>query len=266
MKKILISSQPYSDGKRNYVQINRNYAEAVRLAGAVPFIAPYTDLEGVSELVEMSDAIILTGGHDVNPLIYGEELQKGILGISTERDDFDMRLIEEAIRVKKPMLGICRGMQLINACLGGTLYQDIYKDNQAKLEHVNFDTIATGAHYITIKEQSFLHRATGLKKMLVNSEHHQAVKDVAEGFKVTAKSSDGIIEAMEDAHRNIYLVQFHPEAMAVNNNGEAINIFKEFIKLKWKRNLTDTNTLATTKKSLQRSQPSSSAVCYQVLR
>lgn len=129
------------------------------------------------------------------------------------------------------MLGICRGMQLINAYLGGTLYQDIYKANVAKLEHVSFDTLSVGAHYITIKEQSFLHRATGLKKMLVNTEHHQAVKDIAEGFKVTAKSSDGIIEAMEDVHRKIYLVQFHPEAMAVNNNGEAINIFKEFIKL-----------------------------------
>lgn len=231
MKKILISSQPYSDGKRNYVQINRNYAEAVKMAGAVPFIAPYTDLEGVSELVAMADAVILTGGHDVNPLVYGEELQKGIQGISNERDVFDLKLIEEAIKEGKPMLGICRGMQLINAYLGGTLYQDIYKANVAKLEHVSFDTLAVGAHYITIKEQSFLHRATGLKKMLVNTEHHQAVKDIAEGFKVTAKSSDGIIEAMEDVHRKIYLVQFHPEAMAVNNNGEAINIFKEFIKL-----------------------------------
>lgn len=231
MKKILISSQPYSDGKRNYVQINRNYAEAVRMAGAVPFIAPYTDLDGVSELVAMADAVILTGGHDVNPLIYGEELQKGIQGISNERDAFDLKLIEEALKQGKPMLGICRGMQLINAYLGGTLYQDIYKANVAKLEHVSFDTLSVGAHHITIKEQSFLHRATGLKKMLVNTEHHQAVKDIAEGFKVTAKSSDGIIEAMEDVHRKIYLVQFHPEAMAVNNNGEAINIFKEFIKL-----------------------------------
>lgn len=231
MKKILISSQPYSDGKRNYVQINRNYAEAVKMAGAVPFIAPYTDIDGVSELVAMADAIILTGGHDVNPLVYGEELQKGIQGISNERDAFDLKLIEETIKANKPMLGICRGMQLINAYLGGTLYQDIYKANVAKLEHVSFDTLSVGAHHITIKEQSFLHRATGLKKMLVNTEHHQAVKDIAEGFKVTAKSSDGIIEAMEDTHRKIYLVQFHPEAMAVNNNGEAINIFKEFIKL-----------------------------------
>lgn len=231
MKKILISSQPYSDGKRNYVQINRNYAEAVKMAGAVPFIAPYTDIDAVSELVAMADAIILTGGHDVNPLVYGEELQKGIQGISNERDAFDLKLIEETIKANKPMLGICRGMQLINAYLGGTLYQDIYKANVAKLEHVSFDTLSVGAHHITIKEQSFLHRATGLKKMLVNTEHHQAVKDIAEGFKVTAKSSDGIIEAMEDTHRKIYLVQFHPEAMAVNNNGEAINIFKEFIKL-----------------------------------
>ncbi|WP_304016476.1 gamma-glutamyl-gamma-aminobutyrate hydrolase family protein [Fenollaria timonensis] len=231
MKKILISSQPYSDGKRNYVQINRNYAEAVKMAGAVPFIAPYTDIDGVSELVAMADAVILTGGHDVNPLVYGEELQKGIQGISNERDAFDLKLIEETIKANKPMLGICRGMQLINAYLGGTLYQDIYKANVAKLEHVSFDTLSVGAHHITIKEQSFLHRATGLKKMLVNTEHHQAVKDIAEGFKVTAKSSDGIIEAMEDVHRKIYLVQFHPEAMAVNNNGEAINIFKEFIKL-----------------------------------
>lgn len=231
MKKILISSQPYSDGKRNYVQINRNYAEAVRMAGAVPFIAPYTDIDGVSELVAIADAVILTGGHDVNPLVYGEELQKGIQGISNERDAFDLKLIEEALKQGKPMLGICRGMQLINAYLGGTLYQDIYKANVAKLEHVSFDTLSVGAHHITIKEQSFLHRATGLKKMLVNTEHHQAVKDIAEGFKVTAKSSDGIIEAMEDVHRKIYLVQFHPEAMAVNNNGEAINIFKEFIKL-----------------------------------
>lgn len=231
MKKILISSQPYSDGKRNYVQINRNYAEAVRMAGAVPFIAPYTNIDGVSELVAMADAVILTGGHDVNPLVYGEELQKGIQGISNERDAFDLKLIEETIKQGKPMLGICRGMQLVNAYLGGTLYQDIYKANVAKLEHVSFDTLSVGAHHITIKEQSFLHRATGLKKMLVNTEHHQAVKDIAEGFKVTAKSSDGIIEAMEDVHRKIYLVQFHPEAMAVNNNGEAINIFKEFIKL-----------------------------------
>ena len=98
MKKILISSQPYSDGKRNYVQINRNYAEAVKMAGAVPFIAPYTDFDGVSELVAMADAVILTGGHDVNPLVYGEELQKGIQGISNERDAFDLKLIYQALK------------------------------------------------------------------------------------------------------------------------------------------------------------------------
>lgn len=230
-KKILLSSQPFSDGKRDYVQINRNYAEAIRLSGATSFIAPYTDPDGLADLVAMADAVVLTGGHDVNPLVYGEELKRGILGISNERDAFDLKLVEEAIKQEKPILGICRGMQLINAYLGGTLYQDIYNANIAKLEHVNYDTINTGAHYITIKEQSFLHRATGLKKMLVNSEHHQAVKDIAEGFKVTAKSSDGIVEAMEDVHRKIYLVQFHPEALAVNKNGEAINIFKEFIKL-----------------------------------
>lgn len=230
-KKVLISSQPFFDGKRNYVQVNRNYIEAINLAGATAFIAPYIDLEGISDNVSMADVVVLTGGHDVNPLVYGEELQKGIQGISNERDKFDLKLIEEAIKQKKPILGICRGMQLINAYLGGTLYQDIYKSNVAKLEHVSFDTIETGAHYITIKEQSFLHKATGLKKMLVNTEHHQAVKDIAEGFKVTAKSSDGIVEAMEDARRKIYLVQFHPEALAANNNGEAINIFKEFINL-----------------------------------
>lgn len=231
-KKILLSSQPYFDGKRNYVQINRNYSEAVKLAGATSFIAPYNDISSVAELVSMADSVILTGGHDVNPLIYGEELQRGIKEISNERDAFDIKVIEEAIKAKKPILGICRGMQLVNACLGGTLYQDIYSANIAKLEHVNYNTIKSGTHYITIKEQSFLHKATGLKKMLVNSEHHQAVKDIAEGFKVTAKSSDGIIEAMEDVHRKIYLVQFHPEALAINNNGEAINIFKEFINLK----------------------------------
>lgn len=199
--------------KRSYV--NDNYVQSVVAAGGVPYIIPVNDEEDViREQVSLVDGLILSGGDDVFPPFYGEEPLEKLGGVFPERDTFDSRLIKFAVEQHKPIFCICRGIQILNATFGGTLYQDLSYIENCQIKHDQFSRSDLATHTVSISAGSHLHKVFG-DSALVNSFHHQALKDVAPGFRVVAVAKDGVIEAIEkEGDDYVVAVQWHPEMLA----------------------------------------------------
>ncbi|PAB59022.1 gamma-glutamyl-gamma-aminobutyrate hydrolase family protein [Anaeromicrobium sediminis] len=214
--------------RRSYV--NEDYIQAVKMAGGMPFIIPMTDDEELIRMqIESIDGLILSGGHDLDPLLYGEEPLQKLGGILPERDDFDCRLVKIAMELKKPILGICRGHHILNAANGGSNYQDLSYIEGCNIKHDQFKTSYLPTHTVDVESGTKLCDILG-EKVMTNSFHHQAIKDVAHGFKVSARAKDGVIEAIEiDSDEFIVGVQWHPEMMAAKNNKGMLNLFKKLI-------------------------------------
>jgi putative glutamine amidotransferase len=210
------------------------YVESVIRAGGVPVVLPIShDPEILSRMLDGIDGLIMTGGEDIDPLKwFGEEPIPGQGQIVPERDSFDIALIRMAVERDLPLLGICRGHQLLNVAFGGTLYQDIPSQVKGSLvKHRQQAPRYYGTHTINIEKGSLLHKQIGLEKVAVNSYHHQAVKDIAPGFKVTARSADGIIEAIEKiGSKRVFGVQFHPEGFTASNIDTFLGIFQYLVK------------------------------------
>jgi len=218
----------YSGVERAYV--NNDYIKAVEMAGGVPFIMPVTDdAEVIENQIRKVDGVVLPGGYDVNPQYYGEEPQPNLGFIYPEVDKCQLKAIEYCAKYNKPLLGICRGMQLLNIAYGGTLYQDIsYIDRNCILKHVQNAKRNAPLHTVEIVEDSYLYKIFG-NKVCTNSFHHQCIKNVAEGFKVAAVAKDGVIEAIESEKDGFSIgVQWHPEAM-IYDSISMLDIFKKLI-------------------------------------
>lgn len=209
--------------------VNNDYIEAVTLAGGMPFIMPIVEDEDlIKQQVEQIDGLILSGGQDVNPLFYGEEPSQKLGSIFPKRDLYEQQLIRYAIKKKKPILAICRGMQILNVTCGGTLYQDISLIEGASIKHNQHSIPSLPTHSVIIKEGTHLYRLYE-DKTITNSFHHQAVKQVAPGFRIAALSKDGVIEAIEkEGNHFVVGIQWHPEMMAKKHE-HMLNLFKCFI-------------------------------------
>lgn len=209
------------------------YINAIKRAGGAPVILPMTaDKAQIEAVLSIADAVVMTGGEDLDPLkLYGEEPLRAQGEIVPLRDTYDIMLIKMAVEKGLPLLGVCRGEQALNVAFGGTLYQDIpsqVKDSYIK--HKQSAPASYGTHNITIKEGSLLHKQLGVKSVKVNTFHHQAVKDIAPGFKVTAYSTDGIVEAIQkEGCDNVWGVQFHPEAFVSSGDDTFLGIFTYLI-------------------------------------
>ena len=219
----------------NYTQetctLAEGYYQSVLKAGGIPFIIPpFYETDRLGELLDRLDGIIFSGGGDINPLLLGEEPIKELHSITPERDQQELLLARLAYDRQIPMLGICKGIQIINAALGGTLYQDIHTQMEGiRIKHSQDQDRRYPSHQVTISRGSILEKIFGTE-LAVNSFHHQACKSAAPGLKVTAMSSDGVIEAIEsDEFKSIMGVQWHPETYILRNSTEMLPILEWLI-------------------------------------
>lgn len=209
--------------------LNKKNNEAIQQAGGVPIMLPH-ECEHVERYAEMIDGLLLTGGHDVDPYYYGEEPHEKISELTPTRDAFELALTQLMLAKNKPVFGICRGSQMLNVAAGGTLIQDIPSAVPDAIQHVQTTKPDYPIHSIRLLEQSKLGTTLEKEAVRVNSFHHQAVKELGDGFYATAWASDGIIEAIESANYKFALgVQWHPE-LTINADGEQSNrLFEAFI-------------------------------------
>lgn len=197
--------------------INEAYLNAIKNSGGE--LKMIETKEEIDNLIPNADGILLPGGADVNPVLYNEEKKEYSGKPNDQKDDFEIYLIEKAMRKKIPILGICRGMQILNVKFGGTLYQDIGKDMENSLSHDRFDDGPRSflAHEVSIVEFSMLYKILGSDKVETNSLHHQGVKDLGKGLVATGFTTDGLIEAFEmPSYPYLVAVQWHPEELTGN--------------------------------------------------
>ena len=205
--------------------------EAVLLAGGLPVLLPAAiPLEEIPVLTAQFDGFYLTGGGDLDPLLYGENNHERIYGLNPERDAFELALIQEVVAQDKPLLAVCRGMQALNVACGGTLYVDIASQLPSAEKHDWWPTYRRNklVHNVTVSRTSYLARILGEVELRTNSLHHQSVNKVADELKKVAYALDGVVEAIEHLDKRFVIgVQWHPEWL--QNQQPMRKLYKAFI-------------------------------------
>lgn len=212
-----------------FFYVGSGYVDGIARAGGIPLILPLLTIQDAPfrQMIESLDGLILTGGDDPAPHLYGEEPLQGLGEIEYERDLAELEVIKLAMELKKPMLGICRGMQIMNVACGGTLVQDIPRQVPGALQHAQRGSRQYGAHKVVL-QPGFVAEALGKTEVLVNTSHHQSVKDVAPGFTMTGCAADGVIEVIESLDGLHVGIQWHPERMW-GHDGNMQQIAEAFI-------------------------------------
>lgn len=206
--------------------LSPNYSEAIMEAGANCCLLPFAPTTQIPSLIAELDGLVLSGGNDLDPILYQAENQ-GSLDICRERDQFEMALCQEALKQGKPILGICRGMQLLNVLLGGTLIQEVHR--QTKQRHLQKAAPEIATHTVELVPGSVLAQIFQTDSIQVNSYHHQAIQKLGKDLRATAFSEDGLIEGIEYTNAACVLgVQWHPEMM-VEANIQMARLFDYFV-------------------------------------
>ena len=210
--------------------------EAFIKLGAIPLIIAFPDdVSKVDQLaqdyVQLIDGLMLPGGPDVDPTFYGEEPHPKIGMTLYQKDRFEIALIKAALAADKPIFGICRVIQIMNVAMGGTLYQDLESQYpELKIQHPQATLGQFATHHVELTAGSKLAKLYGQSTIKVNSRHHQAVKAVGKGLKVTAVAPDGVIEGMESTDTDLFLgVQWHPENMWQQEDPQQLVVFQDFL-------------------------------------
>lgn len=211
------TSEDFDHGTFQRYALSRNYSEAVEAAGGIPLILP-PQQGNVPELLDILDGLILSGGGDVRPSRYGDDdVHPTTYGVHDLRDEFELALAQGAIARDTPMLCICRGIQVLNVALGGTLIQDVADQYSAQIEHRqqrNDIPAAEPSHTVTVEPGSLLSRVYGASTIETNSFHHQALREIAPPLRVVGHAPDETVEAVEHPTCSWLLaVQWHPEMM-----------------------------------------------------
>jgi putative glutamine amidotransferase len=222
-----------------YVGLNSSYVHALQAAGADVVILPPGPHGVPAALLDALDAVLLPGGLDVDPAAYDERPREGLGDVDGELDALELGLARAAFERRLPLFGICRGQQVVNVALGGTLYQDLARDGATDLSHASPKELGRDhvAHEIEVSPGSHLHAALGAGRLDVNSHHHQAVRRVAPDLRVTAISPrDGVVEGLESEDGLVLTVQCHPEEMTAQT--WARRLFGAFVEIAASRRVT----------------------------
>lgn len=225
--RIIDQQGPFPGYYRSYV--NEDYVDSVIQNGGIPYIIPFNEQPDVT-IAQLSnvDGLILSGGHDIDPRLYGEESLPKIGEIWPDRDYFDMLLLKEAEKRHTPVLGICRGAQLINVAHGGSLYQDISYREGLTLKHNQGRTPNIESQSVTLEKESYLARLFGKTSLNVNTFHHQLIKKLGKDLVAVGHAGDGVVEAIENADATIIGVQWHPE-MLHRSDREMNKLFSDLV-------------------------------------
>ncbi|MBR4172207.1 MAG: gamma-glutamyl-gamma-aminobutyrate hydrolase family protein [Kiritimatiellae bacterium] len=195
------------------VTCKNTYSHAIYAAGGIPFVLPATtNAEEVARILGKVDALVLCGGEDVAPARYKTAPAPKLEAVNLKRDAWEYALLDEAVKHRLPVVGTCRGLQIINVYFGGTLWQDLPTERKSNVKHRHTGDGKYVTHPIAMEPGSRISSLfDGATNAVVNSRHHQAVKDLAPGFRITARATDGVVEAIESETLPIAAVQFHPE-------------------------------------------------------
>lgn len=230
--KPLIGVTPQYDVDTRRIKVEESYFTSIKSAGGIPVLLPlHNQVADLLSLLKHLDGILFSGGPDVHPKFFQEETIPECRNIIIERDELEINLLPMAMELRLPVLGICRGIQVMNIALGGDIYQDI--DAQANLHHfVSHYQKAKGTvpvHKVNVEPHTLLSEICNKNEMWVNSFHHQGVRNVAAGLSVAAKSNDGLVEAITKEDYPFFLaIQWHPEEMFTTDEISR-KIFSEFI-------------------------------------
>ena len=213
-------------------QLYSGYYEGISQAGGLPFLIPALESSYASDIISRLNGLVLTGGQDVDSYLFGEEPHPKVGRMNPYRDELEIALCKEAVIHNIPVLGICRGAQIMNVAMGGTIYQDIESQvEDAKL--ICHDQQAPkwfGIHEVEIGDGSSLREIFGAKVIRTNSFHHQAIRRPGEMLIAVGHTRDGIVEAIETKDHSFYIgVQWHPERM-LNKDINALKLFQAFIR------------------------------------
>ena len=229
MKRV-IGLIPLVDDGRDSLWMLPGYMEGVAQAGGLPLMLPLTAEDAaLDQLCALCDGFLLTGGHDVSPALYGEQPLPGCGDTSPQRDAMELGVLHRAMAHDKPVLGICRGIQFINAALGGTLWQDLPTQRPSAVCHRQTPPYDAPAHTVAVLPDTPLYRLLKTDTLAVNSYHHQAIRDLAAPLEAMALSPDGLIEAVRHpGQRFLWAVQWHPE-FAYRSDPAARAVFRAFV-------------------------------------
>jgi putative glutamine amidotransferase len=228
---VAVTASIRRDGDTSRVRLTAAYVTALENAGLIPLIVPpLSSTDAAAAVLDSVAGLVLTGGEDVDPARYGEKRHEKVRNVNPARDAAEVALIMEAQERGTPVLAICRGIQILNVALGGTLVQDISSQCETNIEHDDEGARNSRSHEISVEPDSLIAKAIGTDHVTVNSFHHQSVKSVAEGMRVTARSPDGIVEGLESTDEDwwVMAVQWHPEEMTEAAEPWDRGLFKAF--------------------------------------
>ena len=231
MRKPIIGVTPLWDSGRDSYWMLPGYMHGLETAGAIPIMLPLsTDSSALAQLTRLCDGFLFTGGQDVSPQLYGQSQSPACGEVCCELDSFEKELLMLALDADKPVLGICRGIQFINACLGGTLYQDLPTEHRSGTEHHMSPPYDRTVHTVRIAPKTPLASLLHKSEIGVNSYHHQAVKTLAPALSEMARSEDDIVEAVYLPDRKfVWAVQWHPE-LSFRSDENSRKIFSAFVR------------------------------------
>lgn len=209
----LVGVMPLYDEERESLWMLPGYNDGITRAGGIPLMLPLGhDADVVGRLADAMDGFLFTGGHDVDPALYGETDAMGCCEVCPERDAMEKAFLAAALGRDRPVLGICRGIQVLNVLLGGSLYQDLPAQHPSRVDHHQRPPYDRPVHAVDLVPGSPLQELLGKDRLPVNSYHHQAVKELAPSLRPMAFSADGLVEAVWlPGKRFVWAVQWHPE-------------------------------------------------------